>query len=211
MIFWYWSARIVCRVFCAVCFRFRVYGKRNVPDTGGVILACNHQSFLDPVFCGVGLRRRLNYVARESLFQHKFFAWLIRSLNAIPIGRHKVDISTMKEIIARLKAGRVVCLYPEATRTPDGRIAPFKGGFGLLCRRAQVPVVPVLLDGAFECWPRNRRMFSAGAVTVCYGEPVTPAQIRGMSNEDLARLLTQRLRQMQSICRIKQGKRPYEY
>jgi cytidylate kinase len=130
---WYWLARFGCQIFCAVVFRLRVHGRENVPRGGAYILAGNHQSYLDPVFCGVGIRRRLCFVARDSLFRSRPFAWLIRSLDAIPIGRGTADIAAMKMIIARLQQGDAVCLYPEATRTHDGRIIPFKaveGGSG---------------------------------------------------------------------------------
>ncbi len=208
---WYWLAQLGCRMFCAVVFRFRVYGRRNVPSEGAAILASNHQSYLDPVFCGVGLRRHLCYVARDSLFRYRLFALLIGSLDAIPISRGKADIAGMRAIIARLQEGRGVCLYPEGTRTHDGRIGAVKPGFGLLCRRAKAAVVPVLIDGGFECWPRHRRLFSPGAVTVCYGRPLSPAQVQAMSNQELADHLTRVLRQMQHDCRLRQGKQPYTY
>ena len=208
---WYRTAQIGCWLICAITFRIRVYGRENVPEEGAFILASNHQSFLDPVFCGVSLRRHLAFVARDSLFRFKPFAWLIGSLNAIPIGRGKPDVSAMKAIITRLREGEGVCLFPEATRTYDGRIVPFKPGFGLLCRRAKAAVVPVLIDGAFECWPRHRRIFSPGPVTVCFGEAIPPEQTRTMTNEQLADRLTRTLRQMQHETRLRQGKQPYDY
>jgi 1-acyl-sn-glycerol-3-phosphate acyltransferase len=208
---WYWVARLGCQIFCTLAFRLRIYGRENIPSEGAFILASNHQSYLDPVFCGVGVKRHLVFVARDSLFHFKLFAWLIHSLNAIPIGRDKADIAAMKAIIARLREGRGVCLYPEGTRTSDGRIGTIKPGFGLLCRRAKAAVVPVLIDGAFECWPRHERLFTHGAVTVCYGKGLDADQVRDMSNEELAEYLTHTLRQMQSECRVKQGKEPYTY
>jgi 1-acyl-sn-glycerol-3-phosphate acyltransferase len=208
---WYWLARFACQVFCAVIFRLRVEGRENVPRGGAYILAGNHQSYLDPVFCGVGIRRRLCFVARDSLFLFKPFAWLIHSLDAIPIARDKPDLVAMRAIIARLKEGEAVCLYPEATRTHDGKIVPFKAGFGLLCRRSDAAVVPVLVDGAFEAWPRQKRLFRPGRVTIWYGPLQTAAQMRAMSNEELADHLTATLRQMQHDCRLRQGKQPYDY
>jgi len=208
---WYWVARFMCLVFCVVFFRLRVRGRENVPRTGAYILAGNHQSYLDPVFCGVGFRRRLCFVARDSLFRFKPFGWLLRSLNVIPIGRDKADLAAMRAILARLREGEAVCLYPEATRTCDGRIVPFKAGFGLLCRRSDAAVVPVLVDGAFEAWPRQKKLFSPGLVTLWYGKLLTSEQMRAMSNEELAGHLTATLRQMQTECRLKQGKKPYDY
>jgi cytidylate kinase len=208
---WYWLAQLGCRMFCTLLFRFRAYGQANVPVEGPVILASNHQSFLDPVFCGVPLRRHLVYVARDTLFRYRLFAFLIHSLNAIPIGRDKADIAAMRAIIARLREGAAVCLYPEGTRTRDGRIIPVKPGFGLLCRRAKAAVVPVVIDGGFEVWPRHNRLFKPGAVMVVFGPPISPAQIETMSNEALADHLTRTLRQMQHDTRLKQGKPPYVY
>lgn len=208
---WYWVARLICQVFTLLLFRYRVHGRTNVPADGAFILAANHQSFLDPVFCGVGATRPLIYMARDSLFRSRTFGGLIRSVNAIPLSRDKADIRAMKLVIARLQEGRGVCLFPEGTRTRDGRIAAFKPGFGLLCRRSQAPVVPTLVEGAFECWPRHRKLFSPGAITVWFGKPVSPEQVRDMTNEQLANHLTQTLRRMQHTCRLRQGRQPYDY
>jgi len=208
---WYWIARFLCQMFTLICFRYRVYGRRNIPSKGGFILVANHQSFLDPIFCGIGATRPLTYMARDSLFTSPIFGGMIRSVRAIPLSRDKADISTMKLVIARLKAGEGVCLYPEGTRTYDGRITAFKAGFGLLCRRSKAPVVPVLIDGSFECWPRHKKVFSSGSILVQFGLPLAPEQARTMSNEDLADWVTHTLRRMQHEARLRQGKQPYAY
>ena len=208
---WYWIARFLCRVFCAIFFRYRAYGRENLPREGAFVLACNHQSFLDPVFCGVAVKRHVTYMARDTLFKNWFFGPLISSVNAIPISRDKPEIAVMRLVIDRLKEGAAVCLFPEGTRTEDGRIAAFKPGFGLLCRRSKAAVVPVLIDGAYECWPRHRKLFRPGSIVVQFGKPLQPAQIAAMTNEQLADTITQTLRQMQHEVRLKQGKLPYAY
>jgi len=208
---WYWLARWACRLFCMLFFRFRVYGRKNVPGNGAVILASNHQSYLDPILCGVALKHHLHYVARDSLFKNKFFALLIKSVNAIPVKRGTADIAAMRTVIGKLREGKGVCLFPEATRTSDGKIAAFKPGFGLLCRKSEATVVPVLIDGAFECWPRYKKIFSRGSITICYGKAITPEQLNDMSDRKLAETLTNSLRQMQKDCRIRQGKKSFYY
>ncbi len=208
---WYWLARWACRLFCILFFRFRSFGRENVPVEGPFILASNHQSFLDPVFCGVPLRRQLLFMARESLFSNKFFGVLIRSVDAIPVKRDQADIASIRQVIARLNQGRGICLFPEATRTSDGRIQQLKPGLGLLCRRSQAAIVPVLIDGAFECWPRHKKIFSSGTINVCFGKLIEYEQIRNMNDEMLASVLTDKLRQMQKQCRLRQGKQPYNY
>jgi 1-acyl-sn-glycerol-3-phosphate acyltransferase len=209
---WYRLAQLCCRAFCIVFFRMRFCGLENVPSYGSFVLAANHQSFLDPIFSGAALKRQLCYMARDTLFKNRIFGWIIRSLNAIPVRRGRADISAIRTVIAKLRQGWGVCLYPEATRTTDGRIASFKGGFTLLCRRANAPVVPLLIEGAFECWPRHKKLFRPGAkVAVCYGKPIPAEQIMKMEDEDFARLLTDTLRNMQAETRIKQGKQPLNY
>jgi 1-acyl-sn-glycerol-3-phosphate acyltransferase len=201
----------MCAVLCQLLFRIRVYGLQNIPAEGPFLLLSNHQSFLDPVLCGARLPRPLCYVARDSLFTIPVFSVLIRSLNVIPIKRNQADISAIRQIVQRLKTGWGVGLFPEATRSRDGRISVIKPGIGLLSRRTDAPVVPVVIDGAFECWPRHRKIFSAGRVTVCFGKPIPASQVRQTSNADFAEYLTATLRKMQNQCRVSLGKRPYEY
>ncbi|OHB65048.1 MAG: hypothetical protein A2Y77_10275 [Planctomycetes bacterium RBG_13_62_9] len=204
-------ARFMCWLFCVVYFRFHVRGREHVPEEGTLILAGNHQSFLDPVFCGIALKRVLTYVARDTLWRFGPFGRLISSVNTIPISRDKADIAAMRLIIDRLRGGEAVCLYPEGTRTEDGRIAAIKPGFGLLCRRSKAGVIPVLVDGGFECWPRHRKLPAPGNITVWFGEILPADRVQTMTNEELADYLSHTLRQMQHDCRLKQGKQPYTY
>ncbi len=209
---WYRFARFLCRLFCTLLFRMRVYGLENVPEEGAFLLVSNHQSFLDPLFCGVRLKRHLYFLARETLFEHRFFGGLIRSVNAIPVRRGEADLSAIKAVIGRLREGNGVCLFPEGTRTRDGKISAFRPGFGLLCRRGGAGVVPVVVEGAFECWPRQKKLFSVGSeISVCYGKAMGAEEIKGMSDRELAERLTERLRRMQNEIRTRQGKEAYRY
>jgi len=208
---WYWFALWGCRFFCILFFRVRACGTENVPEKGPFILVSNHQSFLDPIFCTVALKRQLCYVARDSLFANRFFGWVISSVNTIPVKRGKTDLSAIKRIIRLLKEGKGVCLFPEGTRTSDGKIASLKPGFSLFCKRTEASIVPVVIDGAFECWPRNKKVFSSGSISVCYGKAIKYEQVKNISDERLAELLTDTLRQMQNDCLLKQGKKIHDY
>jgi 1-acyl-sn-glycerol-3-phosphate acyltransferase len=208
---WFWLARWICRVFCILFFRVRTYGRDNVPDKGAFVLVSNHQSYLDPIFCAGLLKRHSSFVARDSLFANWFFGPLISSVNAIPVKQGQADLPAMRKVVAKLKKGRGLCLFPEGTRTYDGKIAPLKPGIGFLCRRGKAAVVPVVIDGAFECWPRHNRIFSPGSISVCYGKVITAEQVKNMGDEKLAEVLTKTLWRMQNECRVKQGKKPYDY
>jgi 1-acyl-sn-glycerol-3-phosphate acyltransferase len=190
-------------------FGIRFYGRENIPRNGGVLLLCNHQSFLDPLLCGAGADRQLCYVARDTLFKNPAFKWLIESVNASAIKRDTADIAAMKMLIEKLKAGNGVVLFPEGTRTNDGKIADIKPGFGLLSRRANVPVIPVLIDGAFECWPRTKKIFSPRRINVVYGEPISPEKIKSLGDEQFAKNLTQIFRRMQTDIRTRMNKETY--
>jgi len=210
---WYFFVLWFCRTLCRIFFRMRFFGLENVPAEGPFVLASNHQSFLDPVFCSIFLKKReLYFMARDTLFNIKIFGPLISSVNAIPVRRGQADISSIKTIIAKLKLGFGVSLFPEATRSTDGRIAELKGGLALLSRRGNAPVVPVLIDGAFECWPRHRRLFKLGSrIAVTYGQPIPVEQIKNMEDDDFAKLLTSTLRNMQSQTRTNDAKQPFNY
>jgi cytidylate kinase len=208
---WFRIARWFCKVFCMAFFRLHPAGRENVPDQGPLVLISNHQSFLDPVLCGIFVKRPLYFLARDSLFRG-FFGRLIASVNTIPVKRGAADLAAMRIIIDKLKQGSGVCLFPEGTRTSDGKITAFKPGFGLLCRRGNAAVVPVLIDGAFEAWPRHKKLFSPGThIAICYGKCIPAGQVKKMGDRKLAQVLTDTLRKMQNDCRVKQGKEPYSY
>lgn len=208
---WPRFARWLCEIFCRVFFRLHPAGRENVPNYGPLVLICNHQSFLDPMLCGIFVKRPLYYLARDTLFKG-FFGWLIKSVNTIPVRRGEADIGAMRIIISKLRQGHGVCLFPEGTRTLDGKISAFKPGFGLLCRRGGASVVPVLVEGAHEAWPKGKKIFSPGRhIAIQYGKCIPAAEVKKLDDKQLAERLTDTLRKMQDDCRVKQGKRPYDY
>jgi 1-acyl-sn-glycerol-3-phosphate acyltransferase len=176
----YTFLRFWVRLLFTVMFRFRVLGRENVPLHGGVILAANHQSYLDPPLVGIGLERPVHFMARKSLFEHNFlFARLIRNVNAFPVERDRGDIGAIRETLRRLENGAAVLVFPEATRSYTGEIGALKPGVFVMAARAGVPVVPTLIDGAFEAWPRSRLLPRPKPIAVIYGKPLLPADFDG--------------------------------
>jgi len=199
-----------CWFLCRIFFRIRISGVENVPSEGPVLFISNHQSFLDPLFCGCPLKMPVLFVARDSLYKG-FFGKLITSFNTIPIKRDQADLTAIKEVIRRLREGFSVCLFPEATRTADGRISALKPGFSFLCKKGDAQVVPIVIDGAFECWPRQRKIFRPGRISIRYGEAIAYEKIKLLSDEECAAMLTGALRGMQCQVREELGKDVFEY
>jgi 1-acyl-sn-glycerol-3-phosphate acyltransferase len=190
----------------------RAYNSHNVPVDGPVLFVCNHQSFFDPMIVGCPLDREVDYMARDTLFKHPLFGKLIRSVNAFPVKRGEADLGAIKETLRRLKDQRSVLLFPEGTRTVDGHISEFKTGLALLARKARCPVVPVVIDGAFEAWPRNCPISKPLIpIRVTYGKPFDSEEVKNYSPEELVKKIHQRMVEMQNDLRRKTGKKPYDY
>ena len=132
---WYNFLKRLLQLAGVVGYGIRHAGRENIPTSGGVLVVCNHQSHFDPPFVGMGVARRMNYLARDTLFRFAPFRWLIHSVDAIPIDREGIGLNGIKESLRRLRRGEMVLIFPEGTRTRDGEIAPFKPGFTVLAAR----------------------------------------------------------------------------
>lgn len=190
---WYRFILALAQVFALAFLRFRALGQHNIPVSGGAIIASNHQSYLDPGLLAIGLTRPINFMARKSLFTANwFFGWLISSINAFPIVRGRFDSSGMREAIRRLKAGRIIVVFPEGTRSSDGNLRELKSGLYFLAQQGGVPVIPAIVDGAFDVWSRHHALpVKLAAVRVIYGKPLAINQFK--SPQDLTRRLYQEL------------------
>ena len=189
MTFIYRLAWLFLRVFFAIYFRWRVFNAERVPQTGAVVLASNHASFIDPPLIGTGLPREINYLARESLFRFPGIGWLLRSLHAVPVDRDGGGARGLRQILERLFAGGGIVLFPEGTRTSDGKMQPARSGIGLIVIKSDAPVVPVRVFGTFEAYGRQKKIPRPFQVAVKYGVPMNFSKLRAESKTcDKARL-----------------------
>lgn len=207
----YRLSRRACHVFFPAFWKARVFNRHVEPAAGPVVYMCNHQSFLDPMLMGMALRRPVNYMARDTLFRNPLFRRLITSVNSFPVRRGTADVAALKEAARRIARGGQVAVFPEGTRTRDGRIGPFLPGVALLARRAGAVTVPVLIDGAFECWPRHQLLPGPGEVVIQYGRPIGPDAARAVGAKAFVGQVRAELIAMQADVRRRVGRPEIRY
>ncbi|MBH0201688.1 MAG: 1-acyl-sn-glycerol-3-phosphate acyltransferase [Nitrospira sp.] len=161
---------VLARVVGRMCFRYRVEGQ--VPQTGGVLIAANHASYLDIPLLGCGMRRRAWYLGRNDLFPIPVLNGLLQALGWIPVRLGRLDREAFGKAINLIRAGHAVVIFPEGARSQDGHLRPPKAGIGVIVSQTGCPVVPAYLKGTFEVLPRGARWPRMRQVTVRFGDPI---------------------------------------
>ena len=158
-------------------FRLRSEGSERLPETGPVLLVGNHASYLDPPMMGMSVRRQVNFLAQAGLGSFGPLRWWLRQVGVTLIDRDAPSKDAMRWVGSRLKAGEVVGIFPEGTRSSDGRVLPFKSGVEFLVRRSKATVVPIGIDGTHRAYPRKAWFPRPKKVVVRVGEPWTWEQV----------------------------------
>ena len=175
----YWLARGFVYFCLLLKYRMRVYGREQVPPKGGAVIVANHCSYLDPpVMGGANSRRIVHFLARDTLLSNPIARWFFPHVGVIPIDRTRGDLGALKKAIGALKEGKVIGLFPEGTRSPDGQMREAKGGIGFLIAKGDVPVVPIHISGTFDAFPKGSSRFRPARIAARVGKPISPEEIR---------------------------------
>jgi 1-acyl-sn-glycerol-3-phosphate acyltransferase len=195
----YWILKVVLTPVLRCLYRFDVQGTDNIPRRGPVIVASNHQSFIDSIFIPLVVHRRVTFVAKAEYFDNPRTAWFFRAVGQIPVKRGSGSAVERALASARevLDSGGVLGIYPEGTRSPDGRIYRGHTGVARLALASGAMVVPVALVGTAAVQPvgaMRPRIFRRVAVRI--GPPLTwslrrdevdhPAALRKVTDEVMA-------------------------
>src|SRR5262252_4040315 len=193
MNFYYWAGYHLSRLTGRLFFRFRVIHRERMVQSGPVILAMNHQSYLDPPLAGTTCDRAIYFLARRTLLDVPLLGWLLPKLNVIPVNQEGIDRSALKAVIRVLQAGNAALVFPEGSRTIDGSLQPAEPGLGLIIAKTLAPVVPMRIFGAHEALPRGGGLHFV-PITVLVGEPIffTAADLNP-AGKDLYNRLSQRV------------------
>ncbi|SFJ92081.1 1-acyl-sn-glycerol-3-phosphate acyltransferases [Amycolatopsis sacchari] len=180
-------------MFRVLDLKLRVEGGERLPRRGGAVIACNHVSYLDFIFCGLGAQpagRLVRFMAKEQVFRHRVSGPLMRGMHHIPVNR-EAGRASYEEAVARLRAGEVVGVFPEATISPSFTVENIKSGAVRMAAEADVPVIPMAVWGTQRLWTKGHpRTLTKRHVpiSVLLGEPLRPRP------EDDPELLTKDLR-----------------
>ncbi|MGN0024188.1 MAG: lysophospholipid acyltransferase family protein [Candidatus Avelusimicrobium sp.] len=181
--------KLVARVYFKTCYDFKVEGLENIPKTGALIIAGNHLSNADPPAIGsfAGLVRDSRFVAKKELFSVPLLGWFFRRSGYIPVDRARTigDFGALKEVVRALEQGQSVVMFPEGSRSKNGKPQKPKSGIGFLIYKTGAPVLPVKVEGTFG-WPWVRKIrVKFGTVTYFKKDPALEpkAQYKQFANE----------------------------
>jgi len=181
----YWVVWIAAWLAARTLFLMRVRGARNMPRTGPVVVIANHTSHLDPPLVAVALHtRRMGFLAKQELWGNRFLGWLIGTLGSIPVERGAGDRKAYEACLRTLKDGNVLLMFPEGTRSRDGKLQPFEAGAARLA--AAVPgcmVLPVRIHGSFEAWGGESRYPKLRPVRIDVAPPFSTDEFRKQYGE----------------------------
>jgi 1-acyl-sn-glycerol-3-phosphate acyltransferase len=184
--------RPVVHLACRAYFGLRLRGVANIPPDGPLVITPNHQTYADPPLVTIPIRRPVHYMAWHGLFDIPLFSSFIRCLRAFPVVLGESDSRAVREAVRLLRAGEVLMIFPEAGRSPDGRLQPFRLGAFRLAASQGVGVLPVTIDGGSESWPPGRRLPRPGRITITYHPVLRPAA--DLDRRAAARVLADRAR-----------------
>lgn len=187
---WYWGGYYLTVLLARIFFRFRVVHRERRILKGPVILAMNHESYLDPPLAGIASGREVYFLTRDTLLDQPFLGWLLPRLNVIPVDQEGNDRSALKALIKLVKSGRATVVFPEGARTLDGKLQPALPGLGFVIAKTLAPVLPMRIFGAHEALPRGGGSLRLRCLTIVIGEPIyfTAADLEPRSKELYARL-----------------------
>lgn len=165
----YIFARETVRAFLKPFYRIEVIGQENVPEKGPVIICSNHIDNLDPPVVGITVIRPVHFMAKEELFKVPILGKIISKTNAFPVKRGMSDRDALRKALKVLKDGNVLGLFPEGTRSKDGKLGKGLAGAGFFALRSEATVIPCAVIGPYKLF---------GKLKVVYGEPIAMEKLR---------------------------------
>ncbi len=178
---WYWCAVWICRAYARLCCKIDVRGTEHIPQQGALLLTANHISHFDPFLIAGGVKRCVHFIAMEELFASRLTAFFMRRWKTIPVKRNSPDKRTITEALRVLHSGSIVGVFPEGGIVKTGIDKAYQTGVAMLAMKADVPVLPVRIEGSRALYRPNP--FARKTITIEY-KPLCliPEMIRNVNN-----------------------------
>ena len=163
---------VLAQVVLRVLFRFRVKGRENVPCDGSLLIAPTHRSYVDPIFVGAAIPRRIFYMAKAEAFEVPLLGTLMRAYHAFPVHREMFDKRALRIALWLLERGEALVIFPEGKRNPNHELLRPKLGISYLALRTGAPVLPVAISGTEKVMPIGEAKLRFANVEVRIGKPI---------------------------------------
>ena len=179
-------------------YNFHIEGVENIPQDRALVMASNHRSYADPVILTMPMKKPVTYMAKEELFKNKLFGWFIRKLGALPVKRGTGDMQVIDDAVDILESGRHLVIFPEGTRSKDGKVGKGKTGVALIAARSGADVLPcgIIFEG--------EKLHFRSKLTLRFGK-VIPAEEIAVTDGSPKELKAAKLRIMSSITELVEG------
>lgn len=179
-------------------YNFRIEGVENIPQDRALVMASNHRSYADPVILTMPMKKPVTYMAKEELFKNKLFGWFIRKLGAFPVKRGTGDMQVIDDAVDILESGRHLVIFPEGTRSKDGKVGKGKTGVALIAARSGADVLPcgIIFEG--------EKLHFRSKLTLRFGK-VIPAEEIAVTDGSPKELKAAKLRIMSAITELVEG------
>jgi len=201
-VFWWLMKFVLLGPLLRLLYRPKATGLENIPAEGPAIIAANHQSFLDDLLLPLVVpKRKVVFLAKAEYFDKWYLRWFFKAANVIPVRRESRSAAedALRAGVRALRERKLVGIFPEGTRSPDGRLYRGKTGVARMALEARVPVIPAALIGTYELMPFDRKIPKAGRTEVRFGKPLqfdrhfdTPADrfvLRSVTDEILYEIM----------------------
>ncbi len=161
----YYIAKYILWIYFHIAYSVKYEGKENIPKDTNAIYTANHRTNADPPLVGVGVPKKSSFMAKEELFKNKFFGFLLRNLGAFPVSRGKGDTAVIDTSVERLNKGDSLLIFPEGTRSKDGKVHKGHSGAAVVAARTGKPIIPVGVIFGDKLGFRTK-------ITIKYGTPI---------------------------------------
>ena len=200
----YYVVKAICWLLLKIFWRMEIIGIENLPESGGLIIASNHVSYLDPAVLVASLNRKIYFITKKEVFKNTFVSFILKNLNAFSVNRENVDILAFKKAINILREEKVLGIFPEGTRSLNGELQELKLGVVKIAMKTGVPILPVGIIGTYEIYPQGKKFptLFKYKIIVHYGIPqhFNKLKLRDkIYQKEALNLLSKKIRELSTV------------